>query len=539
MVEVAGRMSGQAMDQMGNKNNHPKNELILAIDAGTQSIRAAMVDAGGVLHGLVKTPIEPYFSERPGWAEQEPEYYWRVLAETCQKLIHSDGAIRDRIAAVTLTTQRSTYVNVDHDGNPLRPAIVWLDQRKADARKILPSVSFPVLKALGLHQFVEFVTQYCRSNWIQQNQPELWDRTYKFLFLSGFLTHRITGEFRDSAGNIIGTIPFDVKKFGWAGKWDPKWRLFPLEKDKLPELVLPTELLGRVTPKASEETGIPPGLPLIAASNDKACDVIGAGCLTPDRACISFGTTASINTQNPKYVELRPFLPPYPSAIPGQFYSEVTVVRGLWMVSWFKEEFGLQERLQSLEHGAAPEDLLEKLLKGVPPGSMGLVCQPHWTPGPEHAAFAKGAVIGFGDVHTRAHLYRSIIEGLVFALKEGAELTEKKNRVPITEVRATGGGSRSDTIMQITADVFGLPVRRPHTSETSALGAAIDAAVGLELHPDFNAAVEAMTRVGKVFEPDKTSHGIYRDLYQKVYLKMYKKLLPLFAEIQAVTGYPE
>ena len=515
------------------------DELILAIDAGTQSMRAALVDLTGQIHHLVKTPIEPYFSAQPGWAEQQPEYYWRMLCETCRKLLDTSDLPKDRIVAVTLTTQRLTLVNVDRDGNPLRPAIVWLDQRKANAKKVLPAFSVPVLKALRLYQFVEYVTQYCRSNWIQQNQPEIWDKTYKFLFLSGYLTYKITGEFRDSAGNIIGTIPFDVKKFGWASKWDLKWRLFPLEEEKLPELVLPTQLLGHVTKKAEEETGILQGLPVIAASNDKACDVIGSGCLTPDRACISFGTTATINTQNQKYVELRPFLPPYPSAIPGQFYSEVTVVRGLWMVSWFKEEFGLQERLQALEKEVHPEELLEKLLKDVPPGSMGLVCQPYWTPGPELASYAKGAVIGFGDIHTRAYLYRSIIEGLVFALKEGAQLTEKKNQVPITEIRATGGGSRSDSIMQITADIFGLPVHRPHTSETSVLGAAIDAAMGLKFFPDFNKAVNAMTRVQENFEPIKNNEEIYQDLYQRVYLKIYKKLLPLFKEIQGITGYPE
>lgn len=515
------------------------DELILAIDAGTQSIRAALVDLTGQVHHLVKTPIEPYFSERPGWAEQQPEYYWRMLCETCRKALDTATFLKGRIAAVTLTTQRLTMVNVDRDGNPLRPAIVWLDTRKADAKEVVPSVLVPFLKVTGLYQFVEFVTQFCPSNWIRQNQPEIWDRTHKFLYLSGYLNFKITGEFSDSYANITGTMPFDVKKPGWAGKWDPKWILFPMEKEKLPELVEPTSVIGHVTDAASDETGIPAGLPVIAAANDKACDVIGTGCLSPDHACISFGTTATINTQNQKYVALRPFLPPYASAIPGQYYSEVTVVRGLWMVSWFKEEFCLQERLQALEKELPVEELMEPLLKDVPPGSMGLICQPHWTPGPELASCTKGAFIGFGDIHTRAHLYRSIIEGLVFALKEGAELTERKNRVPITEIRATGGGAVSDSIIQITADIFGLPVKRPHTSETSLLGAAMDAAVGLGFFPDFNMAVKSMTRIRDTFEPIEKNQEIYRDLYERVYLKMYRKLLPLYREIKAITGYPE
>ncbi|MEZ5186214.1 MAG: FGGY-family carbohydrate kinase [Candidatus Nanopelagicales bacterium] len=516
-----------------------RDGLILAIDAGTQSIRAALVDLTGNIHHLVKTPIEPYFSDQPGWAEQQPDYYWQMLCETTRQLLALDGVAPDEIFGVTLTTQRVTMINLDRDGQPLRPAIVWLDQRKADMGRVLPSFSTPLLKASRLYPLVEYATQYCRSNWIQQNQPEIWERTHKFVFLSGYFTYRLTGEFRDSAGNIVGTIPFDVKKSDWAGRFDPKWLMFPMEREKLPDLVKPTESLGHITEEAAEQTGIPSGLPFIAASNDKACDIIGSGCLTPETACISFGTTATINTQNEKYVELRTMLPPYPSAIPDEYYSEVAVVRGLWMVSWFKEEFGLQERLMAAESGEAPEDLLEELVRDVPAGSAGLVCQPYWTPGPDLEPYAKGAVFGFGDIHTRAYLYRAILEGIVFALKQGAGLTERKNGVPITEVRATGGGSRSDSIMQMTADIFDLPSCRPHTPETSVVGAAMDAAVGLGAFPDVAAAAKDMTRIGDEFTPDPVNRDLYHELYERVYAKTYGQLRPLYEEIQKITGYPK
>ena len=515
------------------------DELVLAVDVGTQSTRAALVDLRGEVQHLVKTPIEPYFSARPGWAEQRPEIYWEVLCRTCRELLHRAGPLAERIVAVAIATQRGTYVNVDRDGVALRPAIVWLDQRKASTDGLIPSFAALALKAVGLHGFVEFVTQYCRSNWIRQNQPDIWKRTHKFLCLSGFLTHRLTGEFRDSSGNIVGTMPIDVKRSRWASKWDPKSRLFFIESEKLPELVAPAELLGHVTAEAAAETGIAAGLPVIAASNDKACEILGAGCLTPDTACISFGTIATINTHNRKYVEVTRLMPPYPSAVPGHFYSEIGVLRGMWMVSWFKEEFGLQERLRATEASVSPEALFDELLRGVPPGSMGLVLQPYWTPGPEIASYTKGSIIGFGDIHTRAHLYRAIIEGIAFALKEGAQLTAKKNGVPITRVRAAGGGSQSDGIVQITADVFGLPVERPHTHETAVVGAAIDAAVGVRLHADFDRAVAAMTRVRGVFEPIPENVEIYRQLYERVYLRMYGRLLPLFREIQRITGYPQ
>jgi sugar (pentulose or hexulose) kinase len=155
-------------------------------------------------------------------------------------------------------------------------------------------------------------------------------------------------------------------------------------------------------------------------------------------------------------------------------------------------------------------------------------------PGPE----AKGAIIGFGDVHGKAHVYKAILEGVAYALREGAERTEKRSGVKITEVRVAGGGSQSETAMQLTADIFGLPTARPHVYEASGLGAAIDAAVGLKLYPDFDSAVKNMTRIGKVFEPNPEACKIYDELFHKVYRRMYNTLKPLYEEIRSITGYP-
>ncbi|MBE0698904.1 MAG: carbohydrate kinase, partial [Anaerolineaceae bacterium] len=281
------------------------------------------------------------------------------------------------------------------------------------------------------------------------------------------------------------------------------------------------------------------GLPLIAAAADKACEVIGAGCLSPHIACLSYGTTATINTTHRRYIEVIPLIPPYPAAVPGAYSLEIQIYRGFWMVSWFKREFGQVEQSLASEMGLEPEDLFDDLVNAVPPGSLGLTLQPFWSPGlREPGPEAKGAVIGFGDVHTRAHLYRSILEGLAYALREGAERTSRRSGVEVREVRVAGGGSQSTAAMQITADVFGIPTTRPHLYEASGLGAAIDAAVGMKLHPDFETAVSEMTHIGTTFEPNPTNHRIYDELYQRVYLRMYYRLRPLYEEIREITGYP-
>lgn len=514
-------------------------DYILTIDAGTQSIRAILIDMKGNLYDIVKTPITPYFSKNPGWAEQEPDYYWENLCNTTKQLMQKTKIPKDQIKGVTLTTQRATMVNLDKSGNALRPAILWLDQRKAQVEDWPGFFVKLGLKAVNMLDAIHHTIEEAEGNWIRQNQPDTWEKTHKFLLLSGFFIYKLIGEYRESTGNIVGFLPYDYKNHQWAPDGDMKWKMFPMERSMLPELVKPSETLGSISKTASEATGIPEGLPLIAAAADKACEVMGSGCLTPNIGCLSYGTTATVNTIIQKYVEVQPFFPPYPAAIPAYYMTEVQIFRGYWLVSWFKNEFGMREEMIAKEQKIAPEQLFDELVKDIPPGSMGLTLQPYWSPGvkvpgPE----AKGAIIGFGDVHTRAHIYRAILEGLAYALKEGLDRTEKRNKIPVDSLKVSGGGSQSDVAMQITADIFNRPAERPHTYETSALGAAIDAAVGLKLYPDFETAIQAMTKVDKVFEPIPKNKDLYQQLYENVYLRMYEKLKPLYDEIRDITNYP-
>ncbi len=514
-------------------------EQLLAIDNGTQSVRALIFDLKGNMIAKARVPIDPYFSTAPGLAEQQPEVFWDAVCQACQQLWQNPAVKKEALAGVAITTQRSTMINLDKQGKPLRPAIHWLDQRRTPGLKPVGGMWGLLFKLAGMTETVAYLQAEAECNWIQKNQAELWEKTDKYIMLSGYLTYKLCGRLADSVGCQVGYLPFDYKKQDWAGKSDWKWQAVPVRTDMLPELVKPADQLGEITKEAALATGIPEGLPLIAAAADKACEVIGAGCVDPSIACLSYGTTATINTTHKKYVELIPLIPPYPSAVPGAYTLEFQIYRGYWMVTWFKREFGMSEERLAQQRGVETEELFDDLVSSVPPGSLGLILQPYWSPGlkvpgPE----AKGAVIGFGDVHTRAHLYRSILEGLAFALLEGAERTSKRSHIPITALRVAGGGSQSKGAMQLTADIFGLPASTPHVYETSGLGAAIDAAVGLKLHPDFETAVSEMTRLGQTFEPIAQNHRIYDELYHRVYCKMYEHLKLLYDEIRDITGYP-
>lgn len=519
--------------------NKEQKQYVVVIDAGTQSIRAVIIDLQGNICEIERTEIEPYFSEQPGYAEQDPEYLWDKLCETTTRLIKNTSFDISQIMGLSVTTQRGTVVNLDKEGKPLRPAIVWLDQRKAKVDKWPKGIVKKGLQIINMHESLAHAIKDGESNWIRQNQPEIWEKTYKYVFLSAFFNYRLVGKFIDSIGSTVGYIPFNYKKQRWSKPSEINYKLFPVGRNKLVDLVKPSEKLGAITKEAARQTGLPVGLPVIAAAADKACEVLGSGCITPEIACLSYGTTATVETVNNKYVEVIKFFPSYPSAIPDHYNTEVMIYRGYWMINWFKKEFGHKEIELSKNTGKSPEELFDEMIQDIPAGSMGLTLQPYWSPGVKIPGVeAKGAVIGFGDVHTRAHLYRSILEGLTYALKDGALRTQKRAGIKIEKLRVSGGGSQSQNALQMTADIFDMPVEKPHTYETSALGAAINCVVGLKLYPDFKTAIKNMCRVGEVYWPKPENRDIYKKLFSQVYKKMYKQLKPLYHDIREITNYP-
>ena len=511
-------------------------QYFLSIDNGTQSVRAMVFDAQGQLIAKSKIDIEPYFSDQPGWAEQHADYFWDALCKACQALWPLLPIPKESIAAVSVTTQRATAIAMGADNQPLRPAISWLDQRQVETKPALGALESALFTLVRAKPLVDLMHKQAEANWIAQNEPNIWDKVHKFVLLSGYHNYKLTGEYKDAIASTVGFLPFDYKTQQWADKRDWKWRAMPITQEMLPEVLPAGAELGRITLQAATETGIPKGLSLIASGSDKACEVLGTGCIDSQIGSLSYGSLATLNIASDKYIEAIPFYPAYPGVIPKTFNIEMMVQRGYWMVSWFKKEFGLHEERVAADQQVSPESLFDELLAKVPAGSQGLMLQPYWSPSNGDGPETRGAVIGFNEDHTRAHLYRAMIEGLTYALREAKELLEKRSKTKITRLVVSGGGSQSDQIMQITADIFGMTVFRPHTFETSSLGAAIAGAVGVGIYPDFVTAVEQMTHDGESFAPIEANSVLYNSLYQKVYKKMYGQLKPSYEAIRSITG---
>lgn len=507
--------------------------LILSFDCGSQSVRGLIFDKDGQLLAKKQVSYQPYISLQPGWAERDADFYYERICEASRGLKAEAPELFARVAACTLTTMRDTAVALDGDLKPLRPCILWMDQRKAACPEPFPIHCEAAFLVSGMKDCVEASRRASMSNWIRENQPEIWEKTYKYVMLSTYLSYRMTGNLSDSNANQVGHFPFAYKKKRWMHKANIKTPVFNIELDKLCPLIQPGEIQGYITRETSELSGLPQGLPFIAAGSDKGCETLGSGCVDGRLASISFGTTSTVQLVTKKYVEPQPFLPAYPSLVPDMYNPEIQIYRGFWMISWFTKEFAGMEQELAREKGVPVEAILDQRLQEIPPGSEGLLLQPYWGGGLRNPE-ALGAVLGFTETHTRAHLYRAIIEGINYALRDGLETLCRRANQPVEAITVSGGGSQSDVVCQMTADQFGQKVLRAQTYETAGLGAAMVAFVGMGEYATEKEAVAHMVRHTSEFNPTLEGHRIYDRLYREVYKEIYGKVRPLYQRIRKI-----
>jgi sugar (pentulose or hexulose) kinase len=505
--------------------------LVLTFDCGTQSIRALLFNQKGEILAKEQKAFLPYYSLKPGYAEQKPEVYEEALREVSLAIHEKHPDLTPRIIAVTITTIRDTCVCLDENGKPLRDIIVWLDQRQAKCQNPMPTLSRLAFTVAGMKEAIEDQRKITKSNWLIENEPELWAKTAKYVMFSTYMVSLLVGKIIDSSASQIGHIPYDFKNKVWYAENHFKYPIFNVSPNKLAPIVEPGTTLGFITPEASKRFGIAEGLPLIATGSDKGCETLGTGVVDSSMASLSFGTTATIQTTTRKYVEPVQFMPAYPGVFPGTYNPEIQIYRGYWMVSWFKKEFAEKEVRDAKAMGVAPEELLNQRLKEVPPGCDGLMLQPYWAPllkSPE----ARGAIIGFSGDHTRTHIYRAIIEGIGYGLLEGMRHLEKRLKAPIKALTVSGGGSQSDEICQITADMFNRPVHKIQTYEACGLGSSLVAFVSMGIYKDYPEAVKHMVHYTKTYEPNPDVHRIYNRLYNRIYARIYSSLKPLYRELR-------
>lgn len=513
-----------------------KEPLILTFDFGTQSVRASIFNKKGETLAMEKKSYEPaYFSPKPGFAEQDPDYYFDCLCSCTQKLVKEHPELIENVIGITQCVFRDSAAMLDQDLKPVRPTILWLDQRFAKCEKKLPLLHRVIYKLIRKDDVIKFNRMRTASNWVIENEPENWAKVAKYVPISTYFAYRLTGELKDAPGNAVGHYPisFHKKKWNKDPLHDIQGQCFSIRKDQLSTLVEEGSVIGTLNEEASKLSGLPVGLPFYATGTDKSCETLGAGVIDSTMAAISLGTASTIETTTTKYTEPGPFLPCYPSCISGYWNMDHQIYRGFWTLNWFMKEFGLAQ-IKDVALDAPNLENLNKAMMELPAGSDGLVLQPYWGSMLDRPR-VKGSIVGFSDSTTRLHVYKALIEGVGYELKTSFDYFQKKVGHPFQEVRISGGGANSDEICQIMADIMGVPVRRAQTVETGSLGAAMAGFIYAKEFASQEEATKAMVHPQKAFLPNLENHQTYEYLLHHVYQKEFPAMKNIYSTLWEFT----
>lgn len=491
--------------------------LFVAIDASTTSIRCIIFDAKG--HPLASGRAALSFERigRDGY-EQSAESWWEASCTSIRKALSNlPTESHQHIVAMTIAHQRETVVATDAKGNPLCPAILWMDSRchaeVAEAERRVGSVR---LHAVSGKPACTTPSLY-KLMFLMRQRPELLDVAF-IHDVHSFLSLRLTGRSVSSFASADPSGLLDMRKRAWSRSLT---QLVGLEPHQLPELVEIGYLVGNLTRAASVATGLPERTLLYAGAGDGQLAGLGAGVTGKGSAFLDLGTAISCGTITNKY-EIDSAFRTMHAAVPGRYCLETTSRGGMLTLWWLAETL-----LGSKNRAKKMMQLEGEAERMIPPASDGLVTLPYWTGvmNPYWDDSARGAFVGLHPSHQPAHLYRSILEGL--AMEQRLHLEGVRSAVGKTAetIVALGGGSRSDFWCQTFADVLGRPIRRCKTADAPCLGAAVLAAVAHGVHPSFERATEEMTHLGVCFEPGP-QRDIYETLYRDVYRGLYLDLAP-------------
>jgi sugar (pentulose or hexulose) kinase len=472
-----------------------KSKYLMGVDVGTQSAKVVIFDLDGNAICEGKQQLRKMDIPAPLLAEHPDDDLWdslKVAFRRAMQRFGERGGKPQDILAMGICIVRCCRVLLKDNGELAYPVINWMDKR--------------------LNKPYEYIDAYQGVRYVTTT--------------SGYITHRLTGEFKDTCANYIGWWPMDNDSLDWST--DPAaWQSCNLTRDMVLEVVKPGEILGHITQQVAQQLGIPAGIPVVATAHDKAVEALGAGSLDEGVALISLGTYIGAMVHGHANVKDAQNFWPFQASIPGRYlYECMGVRRGMWTISWFRDQFGAAALSEAHDAGTSIEELLNQEAERVPAGCEGLITVHDWAP-PSEAEFRKGAMIGFDGRHTSAHMYRSVLEGIAFTMKNHMDKMAQELKTPFKHLIISGGGANSDLFMQIFADVFGIPTSRNVMKGSAAVGCAINAGMAVNVFTDYEQAAQKLVRMGDSFEPNMANHRFYSQLNQQVYQQVNKHLDPL------------
>ena len=489
----------------------------VGIDTSTTATKALIIDADGAVLGIGMSEYG-YETPKPGWSEQDPDLWWNGTIEAIREAATVSGTELSTVAAVGVTGQMHGLVALDAGDRPVRPSILWNDQRTAaQCDEIRRRVGRDRLIAItGNDALTGFTAP--KILWMRDEEPENYERISAVLLPKDYVRLRLTGEHAVDRAGASGTLLFDLEERDWS---DEVIELLDLPRAWFPQTFEGTDVTGHITDEAASLTGLRPGVPVVGGAGDQAANGVGTGAVEPGTVAVSLGTSGVVfaATDRP-VVDAGARLHSFCHAVPGRWHQMGVMLSAAGSLRWFRDAIAPDVSFTDLSLEAGT----------VAPGSDGLLFLPYLTgertphPDPE----ARGAFVGLTVRHARAHLTRAVMEGVAFGLRDSLEIIREQSDV--REIRVAGGGAASPVWLQILADVFGAEVRTVHVPESAAYGAALLAAIGTGAYPTVEDAVSATIRTGETYQPGPSVSG-YEDVYD-----LYRSLYPVLRDVSHRLG---
>jgi xylulokinase len=486
---------------------------LLGIDVSTTGVKALLIDDHGQIVASSTTALH-LSVPKPLWSEQHPHDWWQAAVTSIKRVLHDTDAAD--ISAIGLTGQMHGLVLLDEDGEVLRPAILWNDQRCAEECD-------EIRARLGKDRLVrvsgnDALTGFTAPKilWVRNHEPEVYDRARHVLLPKDYLRYKLTHEFAMDKADGSGSLLFDLERRDWSNEI---LNALEIPASWLPPTFEGSEITGRITREAAESTGLTEGTPVVAGGGDQSAQAVGVGAIRPGVLAVTMGTSGVVfaATETP-LIESQGRLHAFCHAVPDRWHLMGVMLSAAGSLQWYRDALYPNVSFDELVNEAS----------SVPAGSDGLLFLPYLsgerTPHPD--PLARGSWVGLTNRHTRAHLTRAVLEGVAFGLKDIFSLMHDVGMREIDQVRVSGGGAKSTLWRQILADVLESELVTVNTTEGAAYGAALLAGVAAGVWPDVDTACAQTIRVSERVTPDATNVSRYAELYRQ-YQSLYLALRPV------------
>lgn len=488
---------------------------VLGIDVSTTATKAVLINNSGAIAAVGVREYD-FQIPRPLWSEQDPELWWIAAREAIRSALTIAGAGGEDVVAVGLTGQMHGLVLLDSAGAVLRPAILWNDQRTANECDEIRS-------RIGRRRLIEITGNDALTGftapkilWVRNHEPEIYARTTQMLLPKDYLRYRLTGEYATDKAGAGGTGLVDLAARDWSTEILQGLEINPAF---LPETHEGPTVTGQITARAARSTGLAAGTPVVAGGGDQAANAVGTGAIDEGIFSLSLGTSGVIfvGTEQPRY-DNDGRVHAFPHALPDRWHLMGVILSAAGSLRWFRDTFAPTTAYSDLTKGAGR----------IPPGSDGVTFLPYLTGErtPHSDPLASGGFLGLSVRHNLDHLTRAVLEGVAFGLKDGLDLMTSSGAKHPQQIRASGGGIKSELWREILADVLGAEIVTVATPEGAAYGAGMLAAVAAGWHTDATAAAEAWVTLGEVTQPG-TNRKNYGELHER-YRTLYPALRPWF-----------